>query len=930
MEVLESAAYLGPNLYARFPVMRLRIDLGELEQWPSVRLGPSFIEPLLETLPGLRQHGCSYREPGGFVRRLTEDEGTWMGHILEHVAIELQVMAGEDVTFGKTRSAGAPGVYDVVYEYKDRKVGHEAGRLARVLLHSLVPEAVRPEGSVPEDFEFQDASERFIRYVQRTSLGPSTASLVAAAVARDLPWIRLNEYSLVQFGHGRYQQRIQATVTSNTSHIAVEVASDKEETNKILVDLGLPAPKQRLVYKPRDAVRAAEGIGYPVVVKPLNANHGRGVSINLGSADEVESAFAQAREHSRGVLVETFLSGLDHRILVIDGEVVAASKRVPGHVVGDGSHTIEELVEEVNADTRRGIGHEKVLTRLEFDHQADRLLSRRGYGRDSVPPAGEVVPLRSTANLSTGGTAIDVTDVIHPDNRDMARRAARAIGLDVCGVDFLTDDISRSYKEIGGGICEINAAPGFRMHTSPSEGQPRDAAGAVIDMLFPAGTPARVPIYAVTGTNGKTTTARMLAHIHKLSGSTVGLTTTDGVYIDGQRTVEGDMTGPIAAQMVLRDPAVEVAVLETARGGLLRAGMSVRRVDVGACLNVKPDHLGLRGIDTLEQLAEVKRIVIEATSDTAVLNADDELCLRMAGYADVKHVCYATMNPTHELVKEHIRAGGRAVALEAGINGHMITLYDNGQHIPLLWTHLIPATIEGKALHNVQNAMFAAAMAYAGGVKLEDIRHGLRTFDTSFFQAPGRFNIYNEHPFRVILDYAHNPAAMEAVCRVVSQLEVSGRRICSLSAPGDRRDEDVREIARRAAGVFDHYICRRDDHPRGRGDLEIPEMLRDELMASGVPADAIQVVPQEEEAVQAALSMASPDDLVLLFADALARTWKQVTSFIPDGSAVPTASAERSETPEVELPKLEEVELDGKGTWVRDERGVVLAPEESD
>ncbi len=929
MKVLERAAYVGPSLYASFPVMRFRIDLGPLEEWPSARLGESFTEKLLEALPGLREHGCSYREPGGFVRRLTEDEGTWMGHILEHVAIELQVRAGEQVTFGKTRSAGAPGVYDVIYAYKDRKVGLEAGKLAITLLHSLVTEELRPDTSVPPDFDFSDELERFIRYVQRTSFGPSTAALVQAAADRDIPWIRLNEYSLVQFGHGRHQKRIQATITSNTSHIAVDIASDKDETNRILADLGLPVPQQRLVYAERDAVRAAERIGFPVVVKPLNANHGRGVSIGVETSDEVRSAYGQAREHSRGVLVETYLEGLDHRILVIDGEVVAVSKRVPGHVVGDGKSTVEELVDKVNADPRRGIGHEKVLTRLEFDHQADRLLARMGYNRSSVPVEGEVVNLRSTANLSTGGTAVDMTDSIHPDNRDMAQRAATAIGLDVCGVDFITNDITASYKDIGGGICELNAAPGFRMHTSPSEGTPRDAAGAVIDMLFPPNTERRVPIYAVTGTNGKTTTTRMLAHIHKMSGFTTGLTTTDGVYIDGQRTVEGDMTGPVAAQMVLRDPATQVAVLETARGGLLRAGMGVRRVDYAACLNVKPDHLGLKGIDTLEQLAEVKRIVIEAATDTAVLNADDELCLRMASYADVDHICYVTMNPTHDLVREHIRAGGRAVGLEAGLNGHMVTIYDHGSHLPLLWTHLIPATLEGRALHNVQNAMFAAALAYSGGVGLEDIRHGLRTFDTSFFQAPGRLNMYNEHPFRVLLDYAHNPHAMEAICGLVTRLDVVGRRICSLAAPGDRRDEDIKAIARHAAGVFDHYICRRDDNLRGREDTEVPEMMRAELIAAGVPETAIEIVPSEQAAVNHALLVAQTDDLVVLFADALTRTWKQVIHFKPDGvsDVLPGRKHEPVTAP---LPAAEEVDLDAETSWVRDERGVILAPEESD
>ena len=541
--------------------------------------------------------------------------------------------------------------------------------------------------------------------------------------------------------------------------------------------------------------------------------------------DGVKVAFATAREHSRAVLVESFLEGLDHRLLVINGELIAASKRMPGHVVGDGKHTVGELVDVVNQDPRRGVGHEKVLTRLEFDDQAEHMLAKSGYDKDTVPAAGEIVFLRATANLSTGGTAIDVTDIIHPDNRQMAIRAIRAIGLDVGGVDFLTPDITQSYKDVGGGICECNAAPGFRMHVAPSEGTPRDVAGPVIDMLFPPGSQARIPIGAITGTNGKTTTSRMVGHILKLAGHRVGLASTDGVYIDGDLTVKGDMTGPVAAQMILRDPSIDAAVLETARGGLVRRGMGYRTCDVGACINVSADHLGLGGVDTLEQLAEVKRIVVEVATDTAVLNADDELCLKMADYTKAKHLCYVTMNPRHPLVREHIRAGARAVVLEDGLNGQQIVIYDNGRHIPLLWTHLIPATMEGRAMHNVQNAMFATAVAYSLGKKLDDIRHGLRTFDTSFFQAPGRMNVFNEHPFKVILDYGHNPAAVRAMCNLVERTPVRGRKIVVLTMPGDRRDEDIAEMAAIAAGHFDHYLLKRDDNPRGREPDEVPKLL---------------------------------------------------------------------------------------------------------
>ena len=936
MRILDRSVYVGPSLYARFPVIRLELDLGALEAWPTGRLGAGFIDALAAALPGLAEHGCSYREPGGFFRRMREGEGTWLGHVLEHVAIELQNIAGEEVTFGKTRGAGPPGVYTVVYEYAQRDEGIAAGELGLRLLCSLLPPQLRPADSVPADWSWPEARDQFIRFAQRRALGPSTASLVRAAEQRDIPWLRLNDQSLVQLGHGKYQQRIQATVTGRTPHISVELASDKEETNKILGGLGLPVPQQELVQSETQAVRAARRIGFPVVTKPYNGNHGRGISIRLTTDAEVAQGFLAAREHSRSVIVETFLEGDDHRLLVVNGELVAATRRTPGHVVGDGEHDIAALVEIVNQDPRRGVGHEKVLTRLELDAQAQKMLERAGLTAASVPARGQMVYLRSTANLSTGGTATDVTDVIHPDNREMAERAVRAIGLDVGGVDFLSKNITESYRSIGGGICEVNAAPGFRMHVAPSEGSARDVAAPVIDMLFPPGAAARVPIAAITGTNGKTTTARMLAHITKMAGFTPGLTTTDGVYIDGQRTVPGDMTGPVSARMVLADPQIDVAVLETARGGLLRAGMGVNEVNVGAVLNVQADHLGLKGIDTLEQLAEVKRIVVEVATDCAVLNADDALVLKMSGYTEAKNICYVTLNPHHSLVREHIRAGGRACALEAGVNGQMITLYDRSGHIPLLWTHLIPATLEGRATHNVQNAMFAAAMAFSLGIKLDAIRQGLRTFDATFFQAPGRMNIFSEHPFKVLFDYGHNAHAVAALADLAQRLDVTGRRIVVLAGPGDRRDEDLVAIANAVAGRFDHYICRRDDSLRERAPDEVPRIQAKALRAAGVAEQAISVIPDEQDAIAAALNMGQPGDLLLIFADALVRSWKQITKFRPAGAApvsapVPTASAEHSTLASAQS-RLSEgpaptFSLEG---LIRDERGVRYAPEAED
>lgn len=925
MKIVSTNVFVGPNVWAGFPVIRHVVDLGVLEDWPSAKLGVEFIDGLIEALPGLEQHGCSYREPGGFIRRLREDEGTWMGHIMEHCALEIQGVAGTEVSFGRTRGTGEPGQYNMVYAYGQRDVGLAAGQLAMRLLMHLLPPHVKSQVDYEYDdeFDWEDELRSYVLSAQRREFGPSTGSLVKAAEERDIPWIRLNNYSLVQFGHGKYQQRIQATITSGTPHIAVELSCDKEDTHNLLNDLGLPVPHQRMVYSANEAVRAAASIGTPVVVKPLDANHGRGVSIDLNTDDEVSAAFDEAKLHSqsRSILVESFVTGFDHRMLVVNNELVAVAKRVPGHVIGDGKQTITELVEEVNDDPNRGIGHAKVLTNLELDTQALRLMADAGVTSETVLPKDKLLFLRDTANLSTGGTALDMTDVVHPDNRDMAERAIKALGLDVGGVDFLIDDITQSYKDIGGAIVEINAAPGFRMHVSPSEGTPRDVSGKVIDMLFPLGTETRIPIAAITGTNGKTTTSRMLAHIMKTSGKLVGMTSTDGVYVDGKLSVKGDMTGPKSAQIVLRDPSVDFAVMETARGGLVRSGLGYQRSDVAACLNVTADHLGLRGINTVEELAVVKRVVVESATETAVLNADDINCLRMADFCHAKSICYITLNSEHSLVKEHIRSGGMAVALEKGMNGDMITIYHNGLHMPVLWSHLIPAAMEGKALFNVQNAMFAAAMAFCFGVDLDNIRHGLRTFDTSFFQAPGRTNVFEEHPFKVILDYAHNPAAVNAISDLAIRLDVAGRRLLVVAVPGDRRDEDVAEIARAVAGKFDHFVCRADDNRRGRGNDEIPQMLRQNLLDNGVSEDAITVIPDEVQALDHALNMAAEGDLLVILGDDSARCWKQIIYFHNDDMPEQTVSV-RVEEPEA----FELSAVIGEGeTLIRDERGVRLA-----
>jgi cyanophycin synthetase len=871
VKLIETRVYRGPSPYGYRPVIRLTLDLEELEQYPSDKI-PGFTDRILSDLPTLEDHGCSYGERGGFIRRLRD--GTWFGHITEHVALELQCLAGTPVTYGKTRSYGHEGLYHVVFSFEDEQVGRRASDLSLRYLRSILPEGfpARLEPAINLASELDELA----RLAERVALGPSTRSLVEEAKRRGIPTLRLNDRSLVQLGWGVHQQRIQATVTSRTHHIAVEIAQDKQLTNSLLERAGLPVPRHDRARSADEAVEVAHRLGFPVVVKPMDLSHGRGVALNLTDDASVRDAWEKAYELSSYVLVERYFKGNDHRILVIGGEVVAVAERVPGHVIGDGKHTIRELVDLVNRDPRRGVGHEKVLTRIEIDHQAERLMNAAGVTLDTVLPNGKVFALRSTGNLSTGGTAVDKTDQIHPDNAEIAVRAAKVVGLDVCGIDLICEDISKSVRDHGGVIVEINAAPGFRMHVSPTAGTPRNVAAPVIDMLFPKNAPARIPLAAITGTNGKTTTSRMVAHILKMSGLRVGLTTTDGIYIDGERILKGDMTGPWSARVVLTDPTVDAAVLETARGGILREGLGWDRCDVGAVLNVSADHLGLSGVETVTDLAFVKRLIVEVVRDsgTSVLNADDPLVSAMSEHAEGR-IMYFAGSAANERVRRHVKEGGRAAVIEQGVHGEMLTIYDGDRHIPVTWTHLIPATLEGKAKFNVENALAAAAIAYSLGASLEHIRQGLRTFTTSFFQAPGRCNIFDEHPFRVIVDYGHNPAAMIKMVELIKSLRHLDA-IGVMMAPGDRKDDAIREIGKIAAEAFDVIIAKEDSNLRGRPPGSVARLLHEGALAGGAAEDRIHERLSEAEAVELALLLAKPGDLVVIFADDVTKTWKQV------------------------------------------------------
>ncbi len=876
LRILSSRVFRGPNVWHYEPAIQLVVDLGVLEDFPTDRL-PGFTDALVARLPGLENHTCSRGRRGGFVERL--HEGTWVGHVAEHVALQLQQEVGHDLRRGKTRGVrGERGRYNVIYAFSDESVGLNAGELAVALVNDLIRH--------DEAFDFDAEMERFIVRAERSAFGPSTQAIVDEAVSRDIPFIRLNTSSLVQLGQGVHQKRIRATMTSQTSSVGVDIASNKELTLQLLAAAGLPVPRSQSVRRVEDAVRLANRIGYPVVVKPLDGNHGRGVILDLQSDDQVREAFVLAEAESRNgwIIVETFVTGKDYRCLVIDGKIAAIAERVPAHVVGDGTSTVTDLVNRTNADPRRGVGHEKVLTRIRVDDAAVALVREQGFAMDDVPPADTQVLLAKTGNMSTGGISIDRTFEAHPENVEIAEEAARVVGLDIAGIDFIAPDITQPVRETGGAICEVNAAPGFRMHTHPTIGDPQYIAKPVIDMLFPPGTASRIPIVAVTGTNGKTTTSRMIAHIFKGIGRKVGMTSTDGVVIDERLVIKSDASGPRSAKMVLQNPRVDMAVFEVARGGILREGLGYERNDVGVVLNVQPDHLGLRGVDTLEQLADVKGVIVEAVprNGFAVLNADDPLVRGLRRRCSGRVLWFTMAQPGTEIrdfVDDHCRRGGRAVVLEHSDLGDMIVVKEGRRAMQLAWTHLLPSTFRGRAMMNVANAMAAAAAAFAAGASLHDIRQGLRTFSTNYYLAPGRLNEVMVEGRTVIVDYAHNPPALRLLGDFVDKTGAAldaatelGRvsRIGVIATAGDRRDADMRELGEIAAHHFDVVIVREDEALRGRGRGEVAGLITEGVrsaMGEGVRCKQVEVVLGELDATRHAIARSNPGDLIVVCVD---------------------------------------------------------------
>ncbi|MHB0884379.1 MAG: cyanophycin synthetase [Bacillota bacterium] len=849
MRIIELRTFEGRNIHSHYPVVEMLLDLGGLDGRQTKDLG-DFSERLLVALPGLNQHHCSLGRPGGFIERVRE--GTYVGHVVEHVALELQTRAGLGMVYGKTRRTAQPGVYRIVFEYRAREAGMEAARQAVELTGRLVA------GELPD---VTAALAVITKTAALTELGPSTAAIAEAARRRGIPVTRIGPESLLQLGYGSRQKRVRATVTAGTSCIGVDIAGDKSLTKLVLARAGIPVPPGTVARTEEEAVEAARIIAEPVVVKPSDGNQGRGVSLNLSGDEQVRAAFGAARRHGQVVIVEKFVEGRHYRLLVVDGRLEAAAERLPASVTGDGEHTVAELIELANADPNRGEEHEKPLTKMKVDEVVHITLTKQGLGLDFRPAAGAVVRLREGANLSTGGTARDVTDEANPDIIALAVRAAAVIGLDVAGIDLVTPDIALPPDPGRTAIIEVNAAPGIRMHLYPSEGQPRPVAEAIVRSMFPAGEDGRIPVIAVTGTNGKTTVSRLIAHIFKEQGKKVGLTTTDGIWIDGRRVVDGDTSGPWSAKAILSDPKVEVAVLETARGGIIRGGLAFDHCDVAVVTNISSDHLGQDGIETIEDLVDVKALLVEAVprNGFAILNADDSFVVELGNRTDGE-IIYFSQQDDNLIVRRHLNRRGKAVIVRKG----QFILAHGGNEVRLGNVRDFPLTVGGRAQHNIQNLLAAAAAGWATGADLGVLSQAFRAFSNSPECNPGRLNVHEVGDLRLVVDYGHNPAAFQNTLRVVRTL-CSGRLLGVIAAPGDRRDEDLRELGRIAARGFSTVFIKEDHEKRGRRPGEVAELLLAGALDGGARRETVIVILDEEEAVLTACRGARGGDVVVVF-----------------------------------------------------------------
>ncbi len=853
MKIREINAMRGPNFWSirRHRLIVMVLDLEEMEELPTNKID-GFADRIREMFPSMYSHRCSEGCEGGFFMRV--DEGTWMGHVIEHIALEIQTLADMDTGFGRTRGYGEKGVYNVVFSYIEESVGRYAAKAAVRICEALI---------AAEPYDLEDDIQRMRELRESERLGPSTGSIVLEAQSRGIPWIRLNKYSLVQLGYGANQKRIQATVTSETSSIGVELACDKEDTKYLLEQAEVEVPRGDIISRESGLEDACRYVGYPLVIKPIDGNHGRGITVDINNYEDALEAFKIAKEVSRRVIVEKYITGEDYRLLVINNNFVAAAKRTPAHVIGDGKSSIAELVEEVNKDPRRGYGHEKVLTAITINDLTKTIIADAGYTVDSVLKEGERLILKDTANLSTGGTAEDVTDIVHPANVSMAERISKIIDLDICGIDVMTSDISQPLSDTGGAVLEVNAGPGFRMHLAPTTGLPRNVAAPVVDKLFPQkGDTGRIPIVAITGTNGKTTTSRLIAHIAKMNGQRVGYTTSDGVYIQNRMLMKGDCTGPASAEFVLKDPTVNFAVLECARGGLLRAGLGFKKCDVAIVTNVSADHLGLKGIHTVEQLARVKAVIPETVlpDGYAILNADDDLVYEMRRNINCNLALFS-MDENNPRIQALQRIGGITAIYENGF----VTLCRGEWKMRLMKAENIPLTYGGKARFMIQNILPAVIAANVQGISIEDTKAALETFIPSASSTPGRLNLFKFNNFNILLDYAHNPAGMRALQKFTDNLEATVK-VGIIAGIGDRREEDNNEMGSIAAEMFDEIIIRQDKNLRGKSEKDLINML-DAGIKKQDPNKKTTIIPSEKEAITHAVAHAEKGSLIVLCSD---------------------------------------------------------------
>ena len=865
MKITEVKVLKGPNFWSikRHNLIQLTIDLEEMEHYPT-NLVPGFKDRLQHLLPSLYEHKCSEGVSGGFFLRV--ERGTWMGHVVEHIAIELQRMAGLNVKFGQTRGTGKPGIYHVVFEYETEEEGIYSAEAAFRIVQSLVR---------GEMYDIQTDISRINELWLKFKPGPTTASLLKEARRRNIPVLNLDDDCLIQLGYGCRQKRIETALTSNTSAIAVDLAGDKERTKRILAENYLPVPEGLVISEMENLDQVILTLGFPLVIKPLNGNHGNGASINVNSKKETIKAFERAKKYSGKIIVEKYIPGKDHRILVINKKFVAASVRTPAMVTGDGRNTIKELVRRVNENKNRGNGHEKSLTRIEINDIALDLLTKNGFDPDTILPLGEKCFLQPTANLSTGGTSMDITEDVHPSNIKIFERVARTIGLDICGIDVIAPDLSIPLKKNGGAIIEVNAAPGLRMHLEPTIGKPRNVAEPVLDMLFPLHSNGRIPIVAVTGTNGKTTTTRLVAHMAMESGLMTGFTSTDGIYLGDDRVMKGDCSGPQSARFILKDSCVEFAVLETARGGILRSGLGYDWCDTAIVTNVAEDHLGLDGIDTIEKLAKVKSVLPETVlpDGYAILNADDDLVYAMKDNIDCNLALFSLYSDNFRIEK-HCQNGGLVAYLE---NGYLILRL--GDHImPVEEVRNVPITFEGKAEFNIYNVLAAILAAYTHKIRISTIRKSLQSFLPSSENTPGRINLYEFRDFTVMLDYAHNPHGVKALGKLINKMDAE-HKVGVITGVGDRRDEDIINLAMEAAMIFDEIIIKHDSDLRGRTHEDL-----DRLLTAGIQ-NVYKNMPVayawcECEATEKAIREGRPGSLIVVLVENFSAVEKTVQKYL--------------------------------------------------